>query len=262
MKCFFENGIDGNLYGNEVEVNSHSATIQGLKQGTGYNVAVASCRTEGSYVAKSWRKFYHQSMFTLPGKVTDVKCDCSFQGCASLDWDKNDKATSYQYEIYKYDGKTKIASGITVNSNHKTVYNSKLQPYQFYKVHIRAVKGIYNTECIYGAWSTYNYFASCNRGDISMQKVNNKIKIYWNKVTGATDYTIYMSDKEGSGYEKVITTKKTSLLINKKVKNGKYYYIRIVPNYKVGEKIYSAPINDKTFYSVCIHTAKRGWEIY
>ena len=58
-------------------------------------------------------------------------------------------------------------------------------------------------------------------------------------MTGATSYTVYVSNKEKSGYKKVGTynSKKTSVTIKKygkaALKSGKTYYVKVVAEKKV-----------------------------
>jgi hypothetical protein len=63
-----------------------------------------------------------------------------------------------------------------------------------------------------------------------------------------TSYTIYISKSEKSGYKKVetVSSKKTSYTVskyNKKaLKKGTTYYIKIVPNAKIGKKTRSSEV--------------------
>lgn len=248
--------------------NSTSATLTGLANNTDYEVKIAAYRTAGSYVAISDTRYIYTDFYTLPTKVTGVDCD-SFnpsvkQGKATFSWDKNAVANGYQYEIYKYNGKKKLFAG-TVDKysyDYASISNSKLKPRQIYKIRVRAFVNTANNTKKYGAWSSYDYFSRCADTDVSLKKSSGKIKASWSKVTGATSYYVYMSTKYNSGYKKVATTTKTSVVINKTIKNGKYYYVRIVPNYKSGKTNYSATINSTSFYSAYVHTYKSGWYSY
>ena len=60
----------------------------------------------------------------------------------------------------------------------------------------------------------------------------------WKKVTNATGYYIYRSTSKDSGYKKVATvTGKTSYTDKKSLKNGGYYYYKIVAYRKSGSKV-------------------------
>lgn len=248
--------------------NSTSATLTGLANNTDYEVKIAAYRTAGSYVAISDTNSIYTDFYTLPTKVTGVDCDyfntSVKQGKATFSWDKNPVATGYQYEIYKYNGKKKLLTG-TVDKysyDYASVSNSKLKPRQIYKIRVRAFVNTANNTKKYGAWSSYDYFSRCADTDLSLKKSSGKIKASWSKVTGATSYYVYMSTKYNGGYKKVATTTKTSLVINKTIKSGKYYYVRIVPNYKSGKTTYSATVNSNYFYSAYVYTSKYGWHSY
>ena len=65
-----------------------------------------------------------------------------------------------------------------------------------------------------------------------------KASLRWKKVTNATGYYIYRSTSRDSGYKKVATvTGKTSYTDKKSLKNGGYYYYKIVAFRKSGSKI-------------------------
>jgi len=52
---------------------------------------------------------------------------------------------------------------------------------------------------------------------------NNKIKIYWDYVIGASNYTIYRSNSKNGKY-KAIKTVTSNYLIDSNLKKGKTYY--------------------------------------
>lgn len=68
-------------------------------------------------------------------------------------------------------------------------------------------------------------------GTVQITKVDsskqNKLSIYWNRVSGANGYQVYISDSQNGEYKKVATTgaKETSYIL--KVTNGKTVYIKI-----------------------------------
>lgn len=69
---------------------------------------------------------------------------------------------------------------------------------------------------------------------------NSIARIYWNKVSGAKSYTMYISSNNGKTFKKVGTTKKTYLDTKKLVKY-KYYYVYVQANgVKVGSKRYNS----------------------
>ena len=71
------------------------------------------------------------------------------------------------------------------------------------------------------------------------KKGKNGIKITWSKVTGISNYQIYMSTKSKSGFKKIatISAKKTSYT-KTKLKKGKKYYFKIRTAKKVSGQYY------------------------
>ena len=94
----------------------------------------------------------------------------------------------------------------------------------------------------YGAWSDVTYFARSPYSKVNAKASGKSIRLSWNKVSGATNYTVYISSKKNSGYKKVGTIKKTSTTINKygksALKSGKTYYVRIRTYKTVGSTKY------------------------
>lgn len=76
---------------------------------------------------------------------------------------------------------------------------------QFYKLRVRAYVTIDNKN-YYGAWSDYTVFAL--QPKVGLKKSGKKLKITWKKVSGAKNYTVYMSTSKTGGYKKLTTTKK------------------------------------------------------
>ena len=75
---------------------------------------------------------------------------------------------------------------------------------------------------------------------IAAKAKNNKkgtVTVSYNKVTGATKYQIYRSEKKNGKYTLVGTSKKTTFA-DKKAKKKKTYYVRIRTYKKVSGKTY------------------------
>lgn len=65
------------------------------------------------------------------------------------------------------------------------------------------------------------------------------VTLKWNKVAGATGYTVYYSTKKNSGFKPVKATTKTYRTV-KNLKSGKTYYVKVVANKRVdGKRIVS-----------------------
>lgn len=247
--------------------NGTSAEITGLQKNVKYMVKVLPQKTNSSntYTTKEPYDYGLEDVPTLPTKITGVNCerfDMSVKkGVARFAWDENPAAVGYQYEIYKYNGNKVLTKGY-VNGLYQTVTNSKLKTRQVYKIRVRGYINKSNGEKVYGAWSDYEYFCRMAGSDVSLKKSgSNKLKTSWKKVTGATGYTIYLGTSSGTAnvkYKKVGTTKKNSYTIKTKIKKGKYYYVRVIPNYKKGKKTYSGTVNEKDSYSAYARCGSNG----
>lgn len=242
----------------------NSIKISRLSKNSEYSFSVYPIRKDGSYAAMQGYGAAKSWIPTLPTKVYGVDCT-SFnmstkKGEASFEWDRKDTANGYQYEIYKYNSKKRLVSGYTTNSyaRYINVKSSKLKPRQFYRIRVRAYVNTSDNKKKYGAWSSYDYFSRCVGDDISLRKSGKSLKASWKKVSGAKDYTVYVANKYTGKYKKLTTTKKTYCTITKSLKKGKYYYVRIVPNMKVGRTTYKAVLNSKRVYSGYAWYSKYG----
>ena|GEM_PF-5522889 len=76
------------------------------------------------------------------------------------------------------------------------------------------------------------------------KKSSTSAKLLWKKISGATSYEIYRSEKKGK-YKKIATVKssKTSY-IDKKLKIGKTYYYKIRTVKKIGKNTYKSKFTD------------------
>ena len=112
---------------------------------------------------------------------------------------------------------------------------------QFYKLRVRAYVTIDNKN-YYGAWSDYTVFAL--QPKVGLKKSGKKLKITWKKVSGAKNYTVYMSTSKTGGYKKLTTTKKRAYTAKKfkkkKLNKKKTYYVYVVANRKEGKKTYKS----------------------
>ena len=143
----------------------------------------------------------------------------------------------YVYELYTYK-KKKVSSGNLSSISYNTLKNIKNQ---FYKLRVKAYVTI-NNKNYYGAWSDYTVFAL--QPKVGLKKSGKKLKITWKKVSGAKNYTVYMSTSKTGGYKKLTTTKKRAYTAKKfkkkKLNKKKTYYVYVVANRKEGKKTYKS----------------------
>lgn len=201
-------------------------------------------------------------MSTLPQKVTKVKFlyggegDNSQAKVAYFSWNASHAADGYDYEVYGNNGK-KLFNGSTTTVKSR-IANGKMKNSEFMKIRVRAFVKVGGKKK-YGPYSDYTWFAKYPAG-VTKQMVgryaSDGVKISWKKVTGATDYTLYVSTSQNGGYKKVTTTKGTSAVIKKcngsALTTYKPYYYYVVANKKVGGKTYHG--DDSWFGQIYITT--------
>ncbi len=198
---------------------------------------------------------------TLPKKIAKVKMLESGSssnpkaGIVAFSWGQSKAADGYEYEIYGNNGKKILKKSITASqySTRGILVNSgKLKNTQFMKIRVHAYTKVGNAKK-YGPWSDACYFAKLPN-NIKQAPVDNKtlaagVKVTWSKITGASNYTIYISRRSSGGWKKAGTTKSNSFVIKKcggaALQTGVTYYYKVVANKKVKGKTYSG---DKTWY--------------
>lgn len=134
--------------------------------------------------------------------------------------------SSIYSDYFKWETDSKVAF-IATNSKFKT------QPFKF-KVRSYVYDEAQNK--VYSAFSSEKVIVP--RATITSKKLSNgKVKISWSKVTGAKDYSIYLSSNDGKSFKKIGTTSKKSYTIKKSIKRYKDYYVYVQANkVKCGKK--------------------------
>ena len=105
-------------------------------------------------------------------------------------------------------------------------------------------KYVTNAKTLTNAEKTLSLFKKYTPKKATLKSVKKsgtgKMKLTWGKVTSASGYQIYMSNKKSSGYKKIatITKNKTVTYTKTKLKKGKTYYFKIRTYRKAGSKIY------------------------
>lgn len=157
----------------------------------------------------------------------------------------NESLVAYGYEAVCYNKKGKVVQKVDVSYQSSTPNQAvftKTNTKNIYYVVVRGytlVNG--GAKKIYGQASNKFYAVpqpdiTSSRNDVTKTSVNMK----WKKVKGATSYTVYMSNKQNSGFKKIATVKKNSLKITKfrgktlNTLNG--YYIKVITNAKFKKK--------------------------
>lgn len=264
-----------------VTLTSTKTEIKKLAKNTKYSFRVYALRTSGTYTADG---DYGEllGVGVLPTKVSGLKVT-SFSQDPSLhrlkyEVDTRESATTYQYEVYRYDGKKNIASGKTTSVN-PTIKKNSLANYKntFLYIRVRAGVKLTSGKYIWGKWSNNYYFTRMDGSHVKLKKSGNGMKVSWKKEKGATGYVIYVgrasSYTRNVTYRKVATISKNqttskklsaNLLKQKKVpfSPGKYYYVRVVPIKKVNNTTYKAVVESKTYSAYAWYTKDKKWRMY
>lgn len=151
------------------------------------------------------------------------------------------QASAKGYEVVLYQGSKQKQKIITT----KTTYTfKKLSAATAYTVKVRAYTEQGGIK-VYGSYSKTLKTGTATKAPTikSVKKGNNQAVISWKKVSNASGYEIYMSNKKSSGYTKIATVKKASTVkyTKKKLQKGKTYYFKVRTYRTVGgKKIYSS----------------------
>lgn len=218
---------------------TNSYTVQNLNAGVSYQFKVYAERSVNGFTTQSSYGARIYDVKTAPKSITGIKTTNGYPSIkqVEVEWNKDASASGYELMVYSMKNK-KIGSTKIVKYSTGRYNLSGISPNSFYKVKIRGYVQLKSGK-IYGPWST-GYIA--NQPKIAAKQSGSGIKVSWNKVTGANNYTVSISTKLSSGYKKVATTSSTKRTITKygssKLKKRKTYYIKVVSNKKVGGKTY------------------------
>ena len=186
----------------------------------------------------------------IPETINSIKLKFSQYDSKTISFvfEKPKYSTNIEYALYTYKNKKVRTGTLRVYEDEEfsdimSIDFSKLKS-SFYTIKIRSYTYV-NGNKLYSEWFSGNFaFQPKMKG----KQIGNKIKISWNKVSGATKYEIYMSDRK-SGYKKIKTTKKCAIQIfkfnNKGLKKGKRYYIYVIAVGKVGKNTFKSYNNLK-----------------
>lgn len=186
--------------------------------GTIQNVTVTVNVDKTDYVEKA----------VTVGKVDTLTVASSAYNKVKLTWSNVDGATGYR--VYRSTSKT---SGFTkvksITSNSKITYtNSGLSCGTTYYYKVRAYRLI-DGNYYFGEYSSVisGKPVPAAPGSVAVAKASRtKVKLSWNKVTGASGYRIYRSKSKTSGFSsfKTIKSGSTITLTKATTRNVKYYY--------------------------------------
>ena len=213
-------------------VYNPTVTINKLSSNSKYYVSVKAYTSRGSLVASTGTF----TCKTLPGQPGfRGKSTNHSTGKMTLYFRTPSNAAVEGYRV-KYTNVSTKGNKTLTTSNLSYCY-LPLKYSAYYKVDVNGYitlngKKIYGTtRTIYLAQQPKVYKKSATRSTMTMR---------WNKVAGATNYSVYVSNSPNSGYKKVKTTTGTTYT-KTGMKIGKSYYMYVVANRKVGSTTYKSP---------------------
>lgn len=238
-----------NCYGLEYGDNNNitedlTYTINGLSNTfSGWIDVSAGRKSSNGYVAWGSGTVYCKAK-TIPGKVTGIKKDHwnAYSNKTSslwLDYNKVTNADGYQFKIYNT--KNKLLG--TYESGSTWISISDLSGRSCATVIARSYIKIGDKKK-YGAWTAKKWIVPNVYGKYTT--TSGRIKINWEKVTGATGYDIYVKTDRNGVYKKVASVKgsKSSYVLKKfkgkKINRSKTYYVAVEAKKKVGKKTYKS----------------------
>lgn len=212
-------------YGFAGSTTGLSYTFTGLRPAEKYSVEVRAVQADGREV---WGSTLDEAV-TIPDKLTGLRQErwYYFVKKLNIEWDKQTAAEGYEINLYDNKGKRvkSIQEGSYSGSTMFSVKNNIV-----YKVMARSFT-TFNGQTYYSDWST---IYCLNQPMISKLKVSkNKLEVKWKKTNGATEYRVYVSTKEKTGYKKVATVSKNKSsctvkkLKGKKFASKKKYYVYV-----------------------------------
>lgn len=169
----------------------------------------------------------------VPGKVTGLRASKQTTNQIRLSWNGVSSADSYR--VFRYDGKKK--KWTLIGTVKKTSFTDKKRKAgEKYRYQVQAV----NEEGAGEVSTVLKTAAKPAKPALKLQnKGNGKVKLSWKKIKADKIEIFYKIGKKKYKKAKVISGKKTSIVIGK-LKKGKTYSFRIRAYTKNGKKVYGA----------------------
>lgn len=221
-------------------------TTATLSAGSSYWLYCYPCRRSSSgFIASSSYDFTYFKTVSNTISTKNFGVSSAFANINVYYFEMNTgygSSDGFQIQFKTMKGKTKK----TLTSSGTSVRVSNIIAGNFYKYRVRTYINVGTTK-FYSGWSGYKYIGMAKKykgKTYSKRGTNsrNRIKVNWSKINGASEYVVYISTKENSGYKKVKTLKAKTKSITitkcgkKKLKKGKSYYVKVVAKAKSGKK--------------------------
>lgn len=185
------------------------------------------------------------------GRVQNLSFVKSTKGTVSLSWDKVEGAYAYNVFI-RYEGEETFRYSYTAKSNEVTVGNIDSEGSIRFKVRAFCYD---RGNVVYGKFSK-SVGALTKPADVeniyTRNITDNSITLYWDKAKGATNYRVYIFDKETDKFRIYKRTSRTTMSINGLEKDTRYTF-KIMSYKKIGNSVtfgnYSREYKEFTYNS-------------
>lgn len=203
-------------------------TDKKLITGKTYYYKVRACFTSGkTKVYASYSNISSAKVVPAASKISSVS-SVNYK-TLKIKWSKVSGANGYRiYRSTSENGKyTKVA---TIKSGSTLSYkDTKLTTGKKYYYKIRAYRTV-NKSNVYGKYSESKAGTPVPSKVTGLKAASvnaNKVKLTWNKVSGAKSYTIYRSTSKNGTYKAIKTGCTKTSYTNSKLTNGKKYYYKV-----------------------------------
>lgn len=158
-------------------------------------------------------------------------------------WQKVQNIDGYQIELYDSSNKQMLSQKIAADRTNyqlSNIRNSKIYRFRiraFYKA-ANPYTGI--SRNVYGSYRTI-YICQQPKPKFYWNS-KSSVRVSWNAVQNAVDYTVYLSKKRGGTYQRAAKVKTPQATL-KKLKMETTYYVYVVATYRVNKTTYKTPVS-------------------
>lgn len=222
-------------------VKSTAVKINKLKPGKVYSIRITAANSSESSA------YYRQLNCATLHTSASVKSTTA--GLKKYTFNMNvpsvaGSITGYRVTYYNY----KKGTSATKDFNSNYSFTLSINQDAFYKVVIRPYLTL-NGKKFVSPSGTTKYIA-LQPGLKKGGHTTNSMTVRWNKVYGATSYSIYVKYPGSSKFKKVKTTSATSYKLNG-MKLNNIYYMKVIANKKVGKTTWKT--KDTQYYSLRLY---------